>query len=523
MAGTDPDGYGLDAELDAYIEREEHHDVHEWLSEQAERSPWWAISFLVHAVAILMMWQWPGAVARERLYDDMIIRFPEQRFDERVERTEPPEWPERRPEKLDFDVEIRDILPTLEPPAKEAPGLDVKLPPVEELVRDVERPVPSLDPPSATPVIAFHEDRKGITRGIYSGRNRSGRAKAIGGPTGTTRAAEDSVVGGLLWLARAQERDGHWDCQTWGGGAPHDVGMTGLALLSFLGAGCTHLKGQYQTTVARGLTWMAANQKPDGSFGHRTFYEAGIAAMAVSEAYGLTRSPKLGRMAQKAIDYIVQVQPDHGGFRYPGAVPKNQGDTSVTGWQIMAIKSAICSELKVPQQAVERSRTFLANSYRGYGKTCYTVGGGPGGPAMWAVGMVCRQFIGGDYDAEVRAAANALLQHVQKAGAGQGRGQLIGDLYYTYYATLGMHQMGLEYWLEWNHRFRDPLVKAQVREEFDARGRFVRGSWDPTEHQWGKRGGRIYSTAMAILTLEVYYRFLPVYRLRKPSKPRSRI
>jgi hypothetical protein len=260
---------------------------------------------------------------------------------------------------------------------------------------------------------------------------------------------------------------------------------------------------------------MAANQKPNGAFNYRTFYEMGIAGMAVSEAYGLTRSPKIGRMAQKAVDYIIKVQPEHGGFRYAGAVPKNEGDTSVTGWQIMAIKSAICSELKVPQQAVDRSRTFLKNSYRDYGKTCYTVGGGPGSPAMWAVGMVCRQFIGGDYDAEIRAAADALLQQIQKAGVGKGRGKLVGDLYYTYYATLGMYQMGGEYWIQWNKAFRKPLVAAQIHKKFDEKGRFVRGSWQPGNHQWASRGGRVYATAMAILCLEVYYRFLPVYKIGK--------
>jgi len=503
----------LDEELEQYMEDDEPGWFQEFLSEQVRRSPWWAISLLVHTIALLIMWKWPyRALAREEATAPLEVKLAEERFEEEFEEPEPPE---EQPVEEDLDVPIEDIPITPEPPTKEDPGPDLDLPPVEDMVKDVERPVPSIDPPSNTPVLAVRDNSRGMTRGIYSGRSSKGRGRAVGGGGGTSQRAESAVNAGLLWLAKAQERDGRWDCKKWEGGGNYDVGMTSLALLAFLGAGFTHTKGRYKTTVAKGLAWMAANQKPNGAFNYGTFYEMGIAGMAVSEAYGLTRSPKVGRMAQKAIDYIVKVQPDHGGFRYGGAVPKNEGDTSVTGWAIMAIKSGICSELNVPQQAVERSRVFLKNSFRDYGKTCYTVGGGAGSPAMWAVGMVCRQFIGGDYDAEIRQAADSLLQHGKAKGVGKGADQLGGNLYFTYYAVLGMYQMGGEYWVQWNKLFREPLVKMQVHKKFDEKGRFVRGSWDPPNHRLGARGGRVYCTAMAILSLEVYYRFLPVYKIGK--------
>jgi len=173
----------------------------------------------------------------------------------------------------------------------------------------------------------------GLARGIYSGR--AGRGGSFGGGPagrggGTTRQAESTVNAGLIWLQKAQSKDGHWSCKDWDGGADYDVGMTGLALLAYLGAGYTHTKGPYKDTVKGGLEWLRAQQHPNGSFPFKTFYEQGIAAMAVSEAYGMTQSPAIGRMAQKAVDYICQVQPEHGGFRYAGAVPKDQGDMSVT-------------------------------------------------------------------------------------------------------------------------------------------------------------------------------------------------
>jgi len=499
-----------ESELDQYIDEGEPGWWSEFASEQVRRAPWWTISFLVHVIALLIMYVWPyGASAAEQVVTTIPVSLVEEIQEEIIE--DEPEIIEQEEIEEDLDVPIEDIPISPEPPTKEDPGPDLDMDPVEDMVKDVERPVPSIDPPSNTPVFAVDAPGRGLTRGIYSGRNSAGRGRAIGGRGGTNRHAESAVMAGLIWLAKAQERDGSWSCKRWDGGGDHDVGMTGLALLAFLGAGYTHTKGRFKTTVSNGLNWLKANQKANGSFGWKTFYEMGIAGMAVSEAYGLTQSPQVGRMAQKAIDYIVQVQPEHGGYRYGGSVAKNEGDMSVTGWQIMAIKSGICAELKVPEAAVERARLFLKNSYRDYGASAYIVGNkGAGSPAITAIGMLCRQFLGGDYEAEIRAAADYLRNVEQKGNAGQGG--LVRDLYYTYYSVLGMFQMGGEYWTDWNKRFRDPLVKAQIHQKFDGRGRFVRGSWDPKNHRWGSRGGRVYSTAMAILSLEVYYRFLPVYK-----------
>ena len=507
MADKDFGGQGaeVERELDQYIAEDEASRLGEFVNEQVRRSPWWAISFLVHVIVLLVMWRSPwGAAAEEPAETTIVISCPELRPEEQIADAEEPPEPE-----LDenLDIPIDDLPPTNVLPDDADYGLeDLPLPHVDGVTPDDERPVPSIDPPSMTPVLGVIDKSKGYTHGYYSRRNRRGRGRMLGRPDGTTPTAVRTVDAGLLWLAKAQERDGRWSCKRWDGG-DYDVGMTGLALLAYLGRGYTQKGGRFKTTVTRALHWLAANQKPNGAFTYKTFYEMGIAAMAVSEDYGLTHSPKVGRMAQRAINFICTIQPEHGGYRYGGAVPRNEGDMSVTGWQIMAVKSAICSDLDVPDHAIERFRVFLKNSYRDYGKSAYIVGNpGAGSATMWAVGMVCRQFLGGDFDDEIRAAANALLTDANNGD------KLVKDLYYTYYTVLGMFQMGGEWWLQWNKRFRDPLVKAQIHKRFDARGRFVRGSWDPANHRYGSRGGRVYTTAMSILCLEVYYRFLPLYR-----------
>jgi hypothetical protein len=510
---TEPELDGLEDELDQYVVSES--PAREWLMEQLRRAPWWMISFLVHTLVLLILWKWPyRAMADLETYAPIEVELiAEQQIEEiEQEEFEPPDVEE------DLEVPIEDIPISPETPTLEEPGPDLDLPPDEEMVKDVERPIPSIDPPSATPVFAVESSQNRLSRGIYSGRTSRGRAAARGGRGGTSANAESAVMAGLKWLAKAQEKDGSWNAKKWEGRAPYEVGMTGLALLCFLGAGYTEQKGPFKTTVARGLAWLKAHQKPDGRFPYQTFYEMGIAAMAVSEAYGLSRNPATGRMAQKALDYIVKVQPDHGGFRYKGSVPKGEGDMSVTGWQIMAIKSGICAELKVPEQAVERSRVFLKNSWREYGRSAYIVSGkGRGGSlAVTSIGMLCRIFLGGEgYDDEIRQTANFLISKEMKGGKpvpGGTSKELVHDLYYTYYACLAMFQTGGEFWANWNTMFRDALVKAQVHKVNEG-GKYVRGSWDPKKHKRGAgKAGRVYCTAMAILSLEVYYRFLPVYK-----------
>jgi hypothetical protein len=489
------------------------------------------ISLLVHVIALLVLSTWPmESLATEPLLGEIPWKPWEEPLREEVQPI-PPVEPPPVDDPEDTSRSIEDIPITSTPVSKRegtdggddgGPRLDPDDPLPPSPVDDL-RSVPNLDPPSNTPRFAVPNPNAphALTPGLYSNRRgQSGRWSPGKKGGGWTPGAQSCVDAGLLWLKRAQKSDGHWDCREWDGAGDFDTGMTGLALLCYLGAGYTNLGGPYKDTVRRGLEWLKDNQKDNGSFGWKTFYEQGIATMAVSEAYGMTQSPAVGRMAQKAIDYICLVQPEHGGFRYAGAVDKDNGDTSVTGWQIMAIKSAICSELRVPQQAVERSRVFLKNTLRDYGGSAYTVATPAASPAMTAIGMLCRQFLGGDYDADIFAAANSLIAHERQRQAARGgdKGQkdaLVNDLYYTYYSVLAMYQMGpqSEWWREWNRMFRDPLVKLQMKEDRpDARGRFIRGSWDPAMTMWGSQGGRVFSTTMAILCLEVYYRYLPVYR-----------
>ena len=513
----DTGGEGFDeAALDRYVVRER--PVVEFVAAQAERSPWWAISLLVHLLVFLVLWKCPVRAPSVTLGPDPVpIGLRDSVADREVaeaKRPEDPEDVEVDNEQMEFterdtganvEFETKAEAPLEEfraPVSPDVPQAPIWQPPIFALPTfggDTNRPVSMIGP-------------RRIPR--PSGRIGVGRP---GDPDGGHKGVRELVLA-LEWLEKAQERDGSWNGKSWDGAQPYAVGMTGLSLLAYLGAGYTHSRGQFKTTVGSGLRWLESRQRPDGSFPWTTFYEQGIATMAVCEAYAMTHSRRVGRMAQRAVDYICRVQPEHGGFRYSGPVARGEGDMSVTGWQIMAIKSALCSDLAVPPQALERSRVFLRNALRKYGTSSYIVSSpAQGSLAMTAAGTFCRMLLGkeGAWDDEIRQATTLLLSKETEGGKviyGGATKQLVRDLYYTYYSSLAMFQAGPEFWKVWRDSYMEPLRTAMVRHKLDEHGRFVRGSWDPAKCRWGKAGGRIYATAMAVLSLEVPFRYLRIYR-----------
>jgi hypothetical protein len=517
-----------EASLDRYVEPPS--PFRDFLAEAVRQAPWWAISLLVHVFALLIFWNWPitDAARIEEAPSGIVVKLPKEEPRETVEVVQPPppipppiETPTQPWDPGEMNAK------TGEPGAPGDPKTPDPVVPPLKLQEPREKwgaPVIALPADGPLPPVTDGSfiGRDRIRTIIDKGRYRPGPGGKVGKDPGPAPVQAEALWNGLRWLAHAQERDGSWDAKKWGGGSSYRVGMVGLALLAYEGAGFTHLKGSFQANIGKALDWLRDHQQADGSFPFETFYEQGIATMAVCEAFGLTKDPHVRRMAQHAISYICKVQPEHGGFRYGGPVPKDEGDMSVTGWQIMAIKSAILAELEVPTEAVERSRTFLKNSWREYGASAYLVGDKAAGSlAVTAIGMLCREFLNdnGQYSEEIRQTADYLYNKEAQGGQdlpGGGSKQLLNDIYYTYYSSLAMFQTGgsrSEYWRAWRVMYLKPLIEMQVQEERDAAGRFVKGSWDPAKHRWGDRGGRVYATALAILCLEAPYRFLPSSRL----------
>jgi len=318
----------------------------------------------------------------------------------------------------------------------------------------------------------------------FGGRG-TGYRKAMVGRFGGTKQSERAVAGALNWLARHQNRDGSWSqdgfrarCAdqscTGPGGAKQDVGTTALGLLPFLAAGQTHKsKGPYQAHIAAAVNWLIRQQKTDGDLRgpHGTMYSHGLAAIALCEAYGMTKGygmagdPIVGRAAQGAINFIQAAQHGEGGWRYN---PRDAGDTSVVGWQVMALKSGQMAGLAVNPACLEGAKKFLDSVASGYHKEqfAYMPKGNPT-ECMTAVGLLCSQYLGAKRnDPQIVDGGNYLVNHLPDPEKHR-------NVYYWYYATQVMHNLTGPQWDTWNRHTRKTLISTQEKEGCAS------GSWSP--------------------------------------------
>ncbi len=388
-------------------------------------------------------------------------------------------------------------------PARASTGAaQPKLASAGEVAALINRTVPGISPIASERISAG-----------FSLRAPEARKEAVG-KLGGSDASEAAVERALEWLAAHQYAAGNWsihdpNCQdhTCSGEGTYeaDPAATGLSLLAFLGAGHTHRSGEYQQQVQLGLDWLIQNQTSEGNLcaietKFAQFYSHGMAAIALCEAYGMSKDKKLKQPAQKAIDYIVSSQhPEFGGWRYE---PQFESDTSVSGWQLMAMKSGEMAGLDIPKSAYAGVTTWLdsVEDVEAPGRFSYHPTKGVT-DSMTAEGLLMRQYLGaGRDDGNLQAGASHLKSRLPRRDA--------RDVYYWYYATQVMFHMQGDHWEEWNNGLRDLLVETQEK------AGSVRGSWDPaepTKDTWGQSGGRHYVTCLNVLMLEVYYRHLPLY------------
>ena len=372
-----------------------------------------------------------------------------------------------------------------------------------------------------------------------------------GGDVNTEAAVERA----LAWLARAQGPDGGWNAAEHGAGreSPASAGraesenrqnaglkantaMTGLSLLAFLGAGHTHTDGQYKENVAAGLRYLLSQQfSTSGDLSGREqvgreptvrfarMYSHGMAALAIAEAYGMTGDPALLPAIQSACKYSLNAMNSRtGGWRYEFPTD-DPGDLSQFGWQAMLLNSASNHRsFNLPNQSKQLMQMFLdsVSTGRHGGLAVYRPRPGQlappeqATPAMTAEALASRLLLGFPL-------APPAAEEGQRLLLKNLPGRSEENLYYWYYATLAMYQMRGDVetastiihgnrsmddaWKQWNESLKQQLCSTQV-----PRGQFE-GSWNPT-CIWGGYGGRVYSTAVACMCLEVYYRYLPMYK-----------
>jgi hypothetical protein len=238
-------------------------------------------------------------------------------------------------------------------------------------------------------------------------------------------------------------------------------------------------------------------------------YAHGLAAITLCEAYGLTKDSRVGLAAQAAIRFIEESpNPSTGGWHY-APKPETIGDTSVVGWQVMALKSAQMAGLEVREPAIAGAHKWLSAVAKGTkkGLFCYNPLTPPTN-TMTSVGLLCTQYLGAKRDdPPIQEGMDYLMRNLPSGDA--------RNCYYWYYATQVMHNLPGPEWDNWNRQMRRVLIESQIKAGCAA------GSWDPINPKpdpWQQEGGRIMVTSLCCLTLEVYYRYLPLYKLDTQDK-----
>jgi hypothetical protein len=467
--------------------------------------PAWLVSLVFHMVAILLLGIWTLAPAMDDLQIHLSSAVSYQ--------------------DLPGDEELIDDLPeesfefedagTADPKESQADPASDSSNPFSNQITETSLPNPSESAPPM-PRITPMAGSIGGAPSKFFGRNPDARAARLEAEGGTS-FTEAAVARGLHWIARHQNTDGSWSLHAFnqtagcrgkcrGVGRKHcNMAGTALALLPMLGAGQTHRSGKYKNEVDAGLYYILRNQGDDGDLQgasddrNRSMYAHGLASIVLCEAYGMTGDETLREPAQKAINFIIYAQHKAGGWRY---APNDPGDLSVTGWQLMALRSAQMAYLQVPNDVFSRAADFLDSVQRrdSYGGLYGYMPGAGETPSMTAEGLLCRQYMGWPKDHPgLNEGVAYLLQSQHQPSVKRP------NIYYWYYATQVLYHMGGRRWKQWNAQMRSVLTNTQ-----ETRGHQA-GSWAPRGHLTSG-GGRLYMTSLAICILEVYYRHMPLYR-----------
>lgn len=342
--------------------------------------------------------------------------------------------------------------------------------------------------------------------GGLEGRQADARAKLVAERGGSPQS-EAAVERGLAWLAAHQHADGGWRFDLSGGPCDgrcrhsgHEqstTAATGLALLPFLGAGQSPLEGEHGSAVAKGLLYLRSrmiDSPRGGDLQEGSMYGQGLAAIALSEAAAMTGDEELKVAAQSALAFIVRAQHVRGGWRY---FPGQPGDITVVGWQWMALKSGHMAGINVAPETLTRAGEFLdgvqTDDGAAYGYQRPDTKASP-----TAIGLLCRMYSGWQRN-DPRLARG--VERLAEAGPSYE------DMYYNYYAAQVLNHYDGPQWPAWNERLRNHLVITQSERDHEV------GSWQFNDLHTAP-GGRLCDTALAVMILEVYYRYLPLYGWR---------
>ena len=487
-------------------------------------APIWIISLMLHAVVLSILAYW--VIKQSVKKEDVIVT---------TEIMEAMEEPLEEVKEVAIVKEKKEVV--IETDSNLPPQITTEsVADHNETDNNIETPNPSAegtsegisDSPQVGSGLMGNIGGGGASGGSFGQRFGKGKKRLLmkGGGSKKTESAVDL---GLMWLANHQEVDGRWDAAKYDGEAKEEFNIadSGAAMLAFLGAGYTDKVGKYKMNVKKGFEYLLSKQKGDGSFGDSN-YTNGMCTMALAEAVGMgCGNPNWRKSLESAVDFILKQQNEYAGWDYRG--PSKRTDMSLTGWCIMALKSALIAGVK--ENEIKRSFTIVGdllndtsytkdNTSTTKGEAWYdkfapndTQSKRGAGDAMIPIAMLIRQYLGWNRTENwMVAAANGQVGHLPKARAQEvGPNAIMNQaftvsIYRIYYAYLALFQQGGDIWKTWNESVTPEILKAQRLD-----GDF-KGSWDSGNDHSVKPGGRPLSTAFLCLSLEIYYRYASVMK-----------
>jgi prenyltransferase beta subunit len=330
-------------------------------------------------------------------------------------------------------------------------------------------------------------------------QKRIARLKSGGGKTMT----EAAIVKGLKWLQTMQDPDGSW------GGKDKDAdgnpkstdknAMTGMALLCYLGHCELQDSPDYGPTVQKAINFITSTTPEPKINGGPGSYSHPIRTYALCEAYTMTKIKKLEEYARRATIHIIKGQNENGGWAYGyGKGVAAHTDLSVTGWNIQALKAAVYTGISIDgiDEALDKAIKYTKECQDKAGKFAYQRGKS-GKASLTGTGVLSLQIW---KNAKSEEAERGLQWIVQNEAVKTEWSKI--DVYGWYYNAQACFQAtgvsgGSKYWKAWNKDFQQTVCSNQAPD----------GHWPHGNHFHGDTD--IYRTTMAILMLEVYYRYMP--------------
>lgn len=315
-------------------------------------------------------------------------------------------------------------------------------------------------------------------------------------------SAAPAIAAGLRWLAARQQPDGRWLCRPMPG-ATDDQASTAFALLALLADGNSAAGGPHAAAVVKGIDWLLAQQKPDGSFGGARLYTEGLCTLAIVEAFVMGGTEQHYHAAQRGIEYVVACQRPEGGWNYKGSDPGG-GDTSVTGMMFQPLKQGHMAYLDFDLKALTRGREYIDRVTDAQHWVDYRPGTHARRAVLTAIGNLVRIYSGvAAEDTAVQGGLTLVLDN---------REQMKSNLYFLYYGTMLTFLCGNEPWDAWRGCMLPHLLASQVKDGPDA------GAWLPVgadvQSGYANYLSNSDATAMALLSLECCYRYVPAKMLK---------